>query len=119
MEYKRATRVGEQIKKEVSEIVQRQLKDPQLGFVTITGVELTDDLKTAKIFYSVLGNQESKKNSELALNRARNFVQAEIGKRIRIRNTPQISFKYDGSIEYGARIEELIRKIHRQDEERN
>lgn len=119
MQYKRSKRVADQIKKEASEIIQRQVKDPQLGFVTITDVEMTDDLKTATIFYSVLGDDENKKHTEFGLQRARNFIQSEIGKRIRIRNTPQISFKYDGSIEYGAHIEELINKIHQQDEERN
>lgn len=119
MQYKRAERVSDQIKREVSQIIERLLKDPGIGFVTITGVEMTDDLREAKIFYSVLGNEQKKKDTKIALQRATSFIQAEIGKRIRIRHTPIISFKYDKSIEYGARIEELIKKIHQEDEGQN
>lgn len=116
MQYRRAERVSDQIKREVSQIIERLLKDPGIGFVTITGVEMTDDLREAKIFYSVLGNEQKKKDTKIALERATGFIQAEIGKRIRIRHTPIISFKYDKSIEYGAHIEELIKKIHQEDE---
>ena len=116
MQYKRAERVSDQIKREVSEIIQRQVKDPLIGFITITDAEATDDLKSAKIFYSVLGDEKSKKDTKLALERAKDFIQQELGKRIRIRHLPLITFKYDKSIEYGARIEELIKEIHQQDD---
>lgn len=116
MQYKRAERVSDQIKREVSQIIQRQVKDPQMGFITVTDVEMTDDLRIARVFYSVLGNGQKKKDTRLALERARNFIQMEIGKRVKIKHTPSISFGYDNSIEYGAHIEGLIRKIHGQNE---
>lgn len=112
MQYKRAERVRDLIKEEISRIIQYELKDPGIGFVTITGVELSDDLKHAKIFYSVLGNEEAKKESSSALKRACGFIQHEIGRRLRLKYTPEIYFHFDPSVEYGAHIERLIKKIH-------
>ncbi|MCK4384922.1 MAG: 30S ribosome-binding factor RbfA [candidate division Zixibacteria bacterium] len=113
MQYKRAERVGDLIKEEVSRIIQYELKDPGVGFVTITGVKLSDDLKYAKIFYSVLGNEEAKKESSSALRRACGFIQHEIGRKLRLKYTPEIYFHFDPSVEYGAHIEKLIKKIHK------
>lgn len=112
MQYKRAERVGDLIKEETSRIIQYELKDPGIGFVTITGVELSDDLKHAKIFYSVLGDEEAKKESSSALKRACGFIQHEIGRKLRLKYTPEIYFLFDPSVEYGARIERLIEKMH-------
>ena len=112
MQYKRAERVGDLIKKEVSRIIQYELKDPGIGFVTVTAVELSDDLKHAKIFYSVLGDKEAKEESSSALKRACGFIQHEIGRKLKLRYTPEICFLFDPSVEYGARIETLIKKIH-------
>jgi ribosome-binding factor A len=111
-QHKRAERVGDLIKKEISQIIQYELKDPGIGFVTITAVELSGDLKHAKIFYSVLGDENAKKESSSALKRACGFIQHEIGKRLRLRYTPEIYFLFDTSVEYGAHIETLIKKIH-------
>lgn len=111
-QYKRAERVGDLIKEEVSRIIQHGLKDPGIGFVTITGVEVSDDLKHAKIFYSVLGDDKTKGRSSSALQRARGFIQHEIGVKLRLKYTPEICFHFDPSAEYGAHIEELIKKIH-------
>jgi ribosome-binding factor A len=111
-QYKRAERVGDLIKKEISQIIQCELKDPGIGFVTITAVELSSDLKHAKIFYSVLGDEKGKKESSSALKRACGFIQHEMGRRLRLRYTPEISFLFDSSVEYGAHIETLIKKIH-------
>ncbi len=111
-QHKRAERVGDLIKKEVSQIIQYELKDPGIGFVTITAVELSGDLKHAKIFYSVLGDENAKKESSSALKRACGFIQHEIGRRLRLKYTPEIYFLFDPSVEYGAYIETLIKKIH-------
>jgi ribosome-binding factor A len=108
----RAERVGDLIKREVSQIIQYELKDPGIGFVTITAVELSSDLRHAKIFYSVLGDEKAKEGSSSALKRACGFIQHEIGKKLRLKYTPEISFLFDPSVEYGARIETLITKIH-------
>jgi len=104
--------VGDLIKREIAHIIQRELKDPGIGFVTITAVEVSVDLKRAKVFYSVLGDEDSKRESSSALKRASGFIQHEIGKKLKLRYTPEIFFQFDGSVEYGAHIEELIQKIH-------
>lgn len=116
MQYQRKDRVGDLIKREIAQIIQNELKDPGIGFVTITGVEVSADLRLARVFYSVLGDEESKKRSASALKRASGFIQNEIGGRLRLKYTPEISFHFDKSVEYGARIEELIQKIHRAEE---
>ncbi|MGB2696843.1 MAG: 30S ribosome-binding factor RbfA [Candidatus Zixiibacteriota bacterium] len=112
MQFKRKDRVGDQIKKEVSQIIQRELKDPGIGFVTITDVQLSSDLKNAKIFYSVLGDEQKKLDSGQALNRAVFFIQYEIGRKMRLKHTPKIKFVYDSSLEKGARIEKALEEIH-------
>ena len=116
MQYKRKDRVGDLLKREIAQIIQNQLKDPGLGFVTITGAKLSADLKQARIFYSVLGDEDSKEKTASALKRASGFVQNEIGRRLKLKYTPEILFQFDESIEYGAHIEELIEKIHRDEE---
>lgn len=113
----RAHRVGEQIKKELSEVIMRELKDPRVRFVTITGVEVTGDLQQAKIFITVLGNKEEKEATLKALVKATGFIRSEIGKRIRLRKTPELLFEFDDSIEYGNRIETLLRNIEEEERE--
>jgi ribosome-binding factor A len=108
--------VGDLIKREIAHIIQYELKDPGIGFVTITDVKMSGDLKQARVFYTVLGNQDCKENSAEALKRACGFVQREIGRKLRLRYTPEISFCFDASVERGAHIEELIQKIHSQPE---
>ena len=116
MQHLRKERVEDQIKKEVSFIIQRELKDPRAGFITITAAELSADLKSARIFYSVLGDDESKVKSEQALKSASGFIKRQIGIRMRLRYTPQLVFKYDHSIEQGARIDEILREIKQTEE---
>ncbi|WP_374718431.1 30S ribosome-binding factor RbfA [Parageobacillus toebii] len=107
----RATRVGEQMKKELSDIIGRKLKDPRIGFVTVTDVRVTGDLQQAKVYISVLGDEEQRQNTLKGLEKAKGFIRSEIGQRIRLRKTPEIFFEIDESIEYGNRIEQLIRQI--------
>ncbi|MFD1953794.1 30S ribosome-binding factor RbfA [Paenibacillus thailandensis] len=111
----RVGRVGEQIKKELSQIIQTELKDPRIGFITVTGVEATSDLSQARVFLSVLGSEEQKEETLKALARATGFIRSELGKRIRLRHTPELIFKFDSSIEYGSRIESLLDQINRGD----
>ncbi|GIP36858.1 ribosome-binding factor A [Paenibacillus sp. J31TS4] len=107
----RTGRVGEQIKKELSQILQNDFKDPRIGFLTITGVDVTNDLSQAKIYLSVLGTEEQKAESMKVLTRATGFFRSELGKRIRLRVVPELLFKFDTSIEYGNRIEKLLGNI--------
>lgn len=107
----RQERVAEAIKKEVSIIIHDELKDPRLGFVTITGAEVTHDLRQAKIFFSVLGKEEDYQKTKEALNSALGFIRRLVGQRIRLRFVPEIIFKEDRSSEYSIRIQEVLEEI--------
>lgn len=110
----RPERVAEAIRKEISTMIQEELKDPRIGFTTITKVEITPDLRYAKIYYTVLGNEKAKKSTEIALKNAKGFIKGHIGDRLKLRYTPEIIFKVDESIEYADKIERLFDKIHRE-----
>lgn len=107
----RAFRLAESIKEEVSKIIREDIKDPRLGFVTVTDVEVADDLRYAKVFVSILGKEEDIKSNMDVLTRASGFVRSELGKIIRLRYVPEITFKYDQSIEHGAHISKLLREV--------
>ncbi|CAH0212620.1 Ribosome-binding factor A [Peribacillus sp. Bi96] len=108
----RSNRVGEQMKKELSEIIGRKIKDPRIGFVTVTDVEVTGDLQQATVFISVLGDQEQREKTLQGLAKAKGFMRSEIGQRIRLRKTPELFFEFDESVDYGNRIESLISQIN-------
>ncbi len=108
----RVGRVGEQLKKELSHILQTEWKDPSIGFLTVTGVDVTNDLSQAKVFISVLGSDEQKENALKALARGKGFIRTELGKRIRLRHIPELLFHFDSSIEYGSRIEQLLGQLN-------
>lgn len=107
----RASRLAETLKEEISQMIREDLKDPRIGFVTVTSVDVADDLGHAKVYVSVLGGLKDSKESLDALNRASGYVRSEIGKRVRLRHTPDIVFKYDPSIEHGAHIAKLLRDV--------
>ncbi|WP_080846406.1 30S ribosome-binding factor RbfA [Cytobacillus gottheilii] len=113
----RSNRVGEQMKKELGEIIGRKIKDPRVGFVTVTDVQVTGDLQQATVYISVLGDEEQRENTLRGLAKAKGFIRSEIGQRIRLRKTPEILFEFDESIDYGNRIESLLHQI--QDEQRS
>ncbi|MEW6229932.1 MAG: 30S ribosome-binding factor RbfA [Bacillota bacterium] len=107
----RVERVAEAIHSEVADILAREIKDPRLGFATITDVEVSPDLRYVKIFVSVMGDKSQVEQTMAALESATGFVRSEIGRRIRLRHTPEITFKHDTSIRRGARVFELLREI--------
>ncbi|MFD1862483.1 30S ribosome-binding factor RbfA [Planococcus sp. FY231025] len=107
----RSNRVGEQMKKELSDIIGRKLKDPRIGFVTVTDVEVTGDLQQATVYISVLGDDKVKEQTLLGLSKSKGFIRSEIGQRIRLRKTPELSFEFDSSVAYGNRIDSLLREI--------
>jgi ribosome-binding factor A len=115
----RAARVGEQMKKELSDIINRKLKDPRIGFVTVTDVRVTGDLQQAKVYISVLGDEEQRQNTLKGLAKAKGFIRSEIGQRIRLRKTPEIYFEIDESIDYGNRIESLIKQISEEEQHKS
>src|SRR5512141_2816474 len=114
--FKRSEKVAEAIHEMVSELLIKGLKDPRIGFVTITGVKVTDDLHLATVFFTVIGSEEERRATEKALNSARGFIRKEMGRKLRMRYIPDIVFKYDESVEYGSRIESLLREIVVKDE---
>lgn len=106
----RVQRVREAVKQEAGDIIQ-QMKDPRIGFVTVTDAEVSRDLRHVKIFVSVLGDEETKRTSFEGLERATGYIRSEIGQRIRLRHTPEIIFRWDESIERGARISKLLQDL--------
>lgn len=108
--YKRSQRVSDLIREEIADIIMYKLKDPRMGFVTVTGVDITEDLKIAKIYISILKEEEKDITLEI-LNSATGFVRAELAKRLRMKFIPSISFRIDKSIEYGIKIEKLLKEI--------
>lgn len=110
MSVPRAERIREEFKRETSDIL-RKMKDPRIGFVSVTDVELSGDLRHAKVYVSIYGDEEDKANTLAALVHAQGFVRSEIGRRVRLRHTPEISFRLDDSIERGARINRLLRSM--------
>jgi len=107
----RQDRVTEEIRKEASIIIHDELKDPRLGFVTVTRVEMTPDLRLAKIFFSVLGKEEEHKRTKAALDSALGLIRTKIAQRINLRFAPEIIFKEDRSSEYSVRIQEILDEI--------
>ncbi|EGQ4335811.1 30S ribosome-binding factor RbfA [Staphylococcus pseudintermedius] len=111
----RAERVGEQMKKELMDIINNKLKDPRVGFLTITDVQPTNDLSLAKVYLTVLGSGKERENTFKGLEKAKGFIKSEIGQRMRLRIVPDLQFEYDESIEYGNRIERLIQDLNHND----
>ncbi|MCK4258677.1 MAG: 30S ribosome-binding factor RbfA [Halanaerobiales bacterium] len=109
----RAERVAEFIKQEISVLIQRGLKDPRIGFVTVTDVEVTRDLRNAKVYISVFGDDEKKNESMKGLKTATGFIRREVGKHLRLRHIPEITFRFDESVQYGAHINELLTGINK------
>lgn len=108
----RSNRIAEQMKKELGDIIMRKLKDPRVGFVTVTDVHVTGDLQQATVYITSLGNEREREETIQALMKAAGFIRSEIGQRIRLRRTPEIVFEFDSSVEYGNKIEELLRSLH-------
>jgi ribosome-binding factor A len=113
--YKRSQRVSDLIREEVADIIMYRLKDPRIGFVTVTGVDMTDDLKLARVFVSVLNKEDREQTLEI-LNDAKPFIRSALGKRLKMKFTPTVEFRLDTSIEYGSKIDSLLKKIRKEDE---
>ncbi len=110
MSVDRTSRITEEVKREVSNIILNELKDPRLPkMVSVVAANVTKDLRYAKIYVSVLGNAEEKKSAIEALKSAAGFIRREIGHRLQLRYTPEMHFELDNSIEHGAYISKLIK----------
>jgi ribosome-binding factor A len=111
MEGKRSEKVADLIQKEISQMLVKSLKDPRIGFVTITKVSVSEDCRFAKVYFSVSGTLAERERSMKGLDSAKGFVRKELGRRIRLRYTPEILFQFDPSIEYAIHMGELIQTI--------
>ena len=111
----RVEKLQEAIKQELSKILLQDIKDPRIKFVTVTGVELTDDISLAKVYVSLYGTEKDQEEAWQGLNKAVGYMRTEIAKRIRLRFAPALIFAKDTSMEYSAHIEELLRKIKQEE----
>jgi len=116
MEGKRSEKVADLIQKEISQMLVKSVKDPRIGFVTITRVTVSEDCRFAKVYYSTAGTQAERESSMKGLESAKGYVRKELGRRIRLRYTPDIMFQFDPSIEYAIHMEELIHSLHQENE---
>lgn len=111
MRGERTDRFATQLQQEIATTLQQELKDPTLGFVTITRAEVTRDFSHAKIFYSCLGSEEDRQRSQLALERSSRFLHAVIRKRFHVKVIPQLHFHYDQSIEHSIELQDTFDRI--------
>ena len=114
MQGKRKDRVGHLLQMELSQLILYRLKDPRLGFVTVTHVDMTPDSKSALIFYSVLGTDKNKEDSQKALEKATGFLQGEVATALKLRYTPKLRFQLDESLERGMEVDRIIHKLNKE-----
>ena len=107
----RPQRVADELRKELSILIAREVQDPGIGFLTITRVKVTADLQLARVFYTTIGDEKSRKETAKALGRALPFLRRQVGNRLRLRSVPELQFVYDESIEQQDRIERIIQDI--------
>jgi len=116
MPSRRKQRLAEVVRQEVSRVILQELKNPRLGFVTIVRADVAPDVKTAKIYVSVLGDEDTQAKTVRELQAASGFIQAEIGPRLRARNTPVLTFKLDRSVKQSLRVSKLIQQALSEDQ---
>jgi len=104
----RLRRVADQIQRELSALLRVELKDPRIGLITLTGVEVSPDLAHAKVFFTTLGDAQSLEGTHDGLHHAAGFLRSQLGRRLRLRVTPELHFHYDASVERGVRLSQLI-----------
>jgi ribosome-binding factor A len=112
MNKRRLEKMSEEIRREISAILAEDIKDPRLDLVSVTRVEVSNDLGSARILVSVLGDEQKQEQAMRALEKARGFVRTEVSNRIRLRHSPEISFKLDKSIEHGMRISSILDELN-------
>jgi ribosome-binding factor A len=113
--YKRSQRVSDLLREEVADIIMYKLKDPRIGFITVTGADVTADLKMASVYISILKDEDKDTTLDI-LNSAKSFIRSELSKRLRMKFIPAIEFRLDSSIEYGYKIDSLLNEIRKKRE---
>jgi len=114
--FKRADRVGDAIRREISEMLIRGIKDPRVASVTITRVQISDDLRVARVYFSVIGSETDRKKSIDGLNSAKGYIKREMGRRVQLRYVPDLVFEYDPSLEYADHINRLIKNLQHEED---
>jgi ribosome-binding factor A len=112
LDHPRPHRVGEQLQKEISALLLKGLKDPRIGFVTITGVSVTPDMHLARVHYTVYGDEKQRAETQKGLKSAVPFIRRELSRRLRLRYVPELIFEFDKALEYGNRIDSLLRQLN-------
>jgi ribosome-binding factor A len=107
----RPARVGDQIRVEIADLLAREVHDPGIGFVTVTHVNVTPDLQQARVYYTSLGDDKARRESQRALQRATPFLRRQLGRRLRLRRVPELQFHFDESVERQDRIERILQDI--------
>jgi len=109
----RVQKISKQIERDIVDIIMNDIKDTKVGFVTVTGAEVTSDLSYCKVYYSVLGGENRRDAATKALERAKGFIKTELAKRLSIRKVPDLIFEIDKSIEYGNKIDHMLADLRR------
>ncbi|RIK42859.1 MAG: 30S ribosome-binding factor RbfA [Chloroflexi bacterium] len=115
MSERRRQQVADLLRDHISEIIQREMRDPRLGFVSVTRVEVSPDIRMAKVFVSVFGTEEEQRDAMVALSRATGFVRKQLGDRLEMRFVPELSFRQDRSMQHAESVARLLRQIERED----
>jgi ribosome-binding factor A len=115
----RPDRVGDQIRQELSELLSRgAVHDPGIGFITLTRVKVSPDPQMARVYYTTLGDDEARRQTAKALDRATGFFRRHLGERLRLRRVPELQFQFDESVGHQDRVEQILRELHAEDERR-
>jgi len=105
------------MKREIGEIIDRRLKDPRIGMVTVTDVSVTADLRYARVYFTVLGDEDERQQAQDGLESARSYIQGEVGRRIRMKYTPELSFHFDESLQRGIYIDNILKELKTEHDE--
>jgi ribosome-binding factor A len=111
MASERQSRVGDQVRVEIADLLAREVQDPGIGFLTITRVTITPDLQQARVYYTTMGDEKARRESKRALERAAPFLRRQLGRRLRLRRVPELHFFFDESIERHDRIERILQEL--------
>jgi ribosome-binding factor A len=108
----RPDRIAQEIQAAVADLLTRgNIKDPRVGFITVTGVKVSPDLSVARIYYSMIGTDQQKADTQAGLDAAKGYVRREVTKRVKLRVSPEVFFSFDGSLEEGDKIERLLKEV--------
>ena len=110
----RSDRLAHELKVQISLILSREMRDPRIGFATVTDARVSPDLRYARVYVSVFGSPDNQKQALAALNEAASFVRRMLSSRLRLRHTPELTFAFDESVEYGARMEDILNEVKKE-----